>query len=109
MPDCRFVTISGTASIDESGATVYPDNVEAQIEHTLKVVGAILESRSMGFEDVIRGHAYFKHSADAEKLEKPAARYGLPTSRVVVSQNDICRGDLLFELEVDAAREEGLR
>jgi enamine deaminase RidA (YjgF/YER057c/UK114 family) len=105
-PDCRSISVSGTASIDQEGATTHLGDADAQIEFTLEVVGAILNSRDMGFADVTRGNAYFKDPADAEKLEGLARRYGLPLSRVVVSHNDVCRDDLLFELEVDAVRVE---
>jgi hypothetical protein len=59
----------------------------------------------MDFLDVARANAYFKDSAAAASLRKNAEQHGLPVSRVVVSQNDVCREDLLFELEVDAVKE----
>ena len=101
-PEVRTLFVSGTASIDAEGFTVHDDDVNAQIEQTFQVVGAILESRGMGFADVTRANAYFKSPADAGALVGHATRHGLPLSRVVVSQDEICRGDLLFELEVDA-------
>ncbi|NNM06955.1 MAG: hypothetical protein HKO65_17795, partial [Gemmatimonadetes bacterium] len=103
-PDYRQVLVSGTASIDPDGVTTHLDDLDAQIDYTLEIVGAILESRGMDFSDVIRGNAYFKHSGEAGNLGLIAGRHGLPMSRVVVSQNHVCRGDLLFELEVDAVR-----
>ncbi len=106
MPAFRSILVSGTASIDPDGATVHLGDVDAQVGHTLEVVGAILESREMDFADVIRGNAYFKDTAAAVALEEHAYRHGLPLSRVVISLNEVCREDLLFELEVDAVRVE---
>jgi enamine deaminase RidA (YjgF/YER057c/UK114 family) len=101
-PDCRSVYVSGTASIDRSGRSVHEGDVGAQIGKTLEVVGALLGSRGMRFSDVGRANAYFKHPEDAGVLSRYASEYGLPMGRVIVSRNDICRSELLFEIEVDA-------
>ena len=105
-PDSRSVLVSGTASIDPEGATAHLGDVDAQVAYTLEIVGAILESRNMDFLDVARGNAYFKDKAGAVSFQQNASRHGLPVSRVVISQNDVCREDLLFELEIDAVRVE---
>jgi enamine deaminase RidA (YjgF/YER057c/UK114 family) len=102
-PGSRRVLVSGTASIDLQGLTVHRGDVEAQIKLTTRVVGAILASRGMGFGDVVRGNAYFKEEDHARALGPQLPRFGLPSSRLLVSQNTVCREDLLFELEVDAA------
>lgn len=107
VPGRRSLFVSGTASIDTSGATTHLGNVEGQIEQTLEVVGAILDARGMDFGDVVRGNAYFRHPGDAVRLSGAAVRHGLPLSRIVVSQNDVCRDDLLFELEIDALTPDG--
>jgi enamine deaminase RidA (YjgF/YER057c/UK114 family) len=101
-PDSRSVLVSGTASIDPEGATAHLGDVEAQVAYTLKIVEAILKSRGMDFGDVTRGNAYFKDSVGAATWGRNASRLGLPLSRVVVSENHVCRHDLLFELEIDA-------
>lgn len=105
-PDFRSVLVSGTASIDRDGNTAHAGDVDAQVALTLEVVGAILQSRAMRFSDVTRANAYFKHRGDAGALSKYGSRCGLPVARVVVSHNDICRDELLFEIEVDAVRPE---
>jgi enamine deaminase RidA (YjgF/YER057c/UK114 family) len=105
-PGFRSILVSGTASIDPNGSTVHVGDVRAQIGRTLEVVEAILQSRGMDFADVIRANAYFRHPGDFELLSSHGGRYRLPTSRVVVSHADICRDDLLFEIELDAAMSE---
>jgi enamine deaminase RidA (YjgF/YER057c/UK114 family) len=101
-PGSRAVLVSGTASIDPEGVTAHLGDVDAQIAFTIEVVEAILKSRNLDFQDVTRGNAYFKDSEGALTFKEHATRHGLPVSRLVVSQNDVCREDLLFELEVDA-------
>jgi len=103
-PDCRTVFVSGTASINQEGATVHVGDVDAQIEWTLQVVRAILESKCLDFGDVVWGNAYFKEPADCWRLEEIALRHGLSPEWLVVSHHTVCRPDLLFELEVTAAR-----
>jgi len=106
-PTCRSVFVSGTASIDSEGSSVNLGDVDAQIGHTLEVVGAILESRGMDFSDVTRGNAYFKDQAGAMYLDQHGSRHGLPISRIVISNSEVCREDLLFELEVNAVKAKG--
>lgn len=103
-PDFRSVLVSGTASIDRDGRTAHAGDVDAQVRLTLEVVAAILQSRGMRFTDVTRANAYFKHARDVGALSKYGSQFGLPAARVVVSHNDICRDELLFEIEVDAVR-----
>ena len=102
MPDHCRVFISGTASIDPEGKTVHIGNTNAQIALTLEVVEGILKSLGMSYSDVTRANAYFKHTKDIPAFNKYCKKYGLPAARVVAAQNDICRDELLFEIEVDA-------
>jgi len=103
-PGFRRVLVSGTASIDPEGRTAHRGRVEDQIALTVRVVEAILESRGMGWEDVVRGNAYFKDASHVRGLEPRLADHGLPRERFLVSRNTVCREDLLFELEADAVR-----
>ena len=101
---CSFITLKYSAFCCSEGVTAHHGDVDSQIAYTLRIVEAILKSRGMDFSDVTRGNAYFRDSAGAGSLEENALRHGLPVSRLVVSQNDVCRDDLLFELEIDAAK-----
>ena len=56
----------------------------------------------MSHSDVTRANAYFKYTKDAPAFKGYCEKYGLPASRIVVAHNDICRNELLFEIEVDA-------
>jgi enamine deaminase RidA (YjgF/YER057c/UK114 family) len=105
-PGFRRVLVSGTASIDPQGRTAHAGQLEAQITLTTEVVGAILESRGMGYRDVVRGNAYFNNAGNAEALAPVLRELGLPMNRILVSRNTVCREDLLFEMEVDAVRME---
>lgn len=104
LPDHRRLYISGTASIDTDGTTVHIDDPQAQVALTMKVVHAILDSRNMSWLDVTRALAYFKHAEDAPIFEKYCMLNDVPPLPVVIAENDICRGELLFEIEMDAVK-----
>jgi len=104
MPDHRRLMVSGTASIDLQGRTAHVGDVDAQVDLTMRVVGAILKSREMDWADVCRAVAYVKHAKDAPALARYCAARRLPALPVVTAKAEICREGLLFEIEVDAAR-----
>ena len=56
----RQLLVSGTASIAPDGKTEHVGDVRAQIERTMQVAGAILESRHMSLADVLAGHGIFQ-------------------------------------------------
>lgn len=98
----RQLLVSGTASIEPGGMTVHVGDVRKQIELTMQVVGAILESRGLGFAEVSRATAYFKSGADVPVFQTWLAENELRAMPVVNTGCEICRDDLLFEIELDA-------
>jgi len=100
----RRLHISGTASIAPGGKTLWVDDVRKQVELTMDVVEAILRSRGYTFADLTRATAYFRHSADAGVFVKWLEENRLTQMPVVSAQCDVCRDDLLFELEAEAER-----
>lgn len=103
-PGSRLLTISGTASIEPGGRTVHLGDCRRQIALTMEVVHAILQSRGMAWSDTCRAIAYFKKISDAPLLEAYCTGNALPTLPVAVSHADVCRDDLLFEIELDAVK-----
>lgn len=103
-PDHRRIYVSGTASIDEAGKTVFIGDVQAQVKLTMEVVEAILQSRDMDWADVVRSLVYFKSDEDMSLFETYRKEHDLPRFPAIVTENDVCRGDLLFEIEVDAIK-----
>ncbi len=100
--ESRLLMISGTASIDPNGATAHIGDTKQQIALTMDVVHEILKSRGMDWMDVIRGIAYFKDIREVHLLQEYCDQEHIPPLPIVVSHADICRHDLLFEIELDA-------
>ena len=98
----RQLLISGTASIAPGGKTSHVGNVEAQIDRTMEVVEGILTSQRMSLADTSRAIAYFKSAKDAAVFSKWLKRRGVKDLPLLNVCCDICRPDLLFELELDA-------
>lgn len=103
-PRERRLIVSGTASIDEQGKTVYEGDIGAQIRHTMKVVEALLGSRQMSWSNVIRAIAYVKQPGFAEDFSHYLASSALPALPWITTHSEVCRDNLLFEIEVDAAK-----
>lgn len=104
QPGHRRLLVSGTASIEPGGATAHVGDVRAQVKTTMEVVHAILGSCDMGWADSVRAIAYLKHAADMPAFHAYCRENALPAMPVIVTKNDVCRDDLLFELEVDAIK-----
>jgi enamine deaminase RidA (YjgF/YER057c/UK114 family) len=103
-PGCRHLLVSGTASIGPEGQTAHGGDPGRQIERTMEVVSAILQSRGQTFDDVTRATAYFKSAADFPLFTAWGLSHGQGRMPVVAAGCDICRDDLLFEIELDAVK-----
>jgi enamine deaminase RidA (YjgF/YER057c/UK114 family) len=96
--------VSGTASIAADGATAHVEDLEGQVSLTMQVVREILRSRDMDWRDVTRAIVYIKATAGRTVFEDFCREQELPPLPAVVLVSDVCRDDLLFEIEVDACR-----
>jgi enamine deaminase RidA (YjgF/YER057c/UK114 family) len=101
---CRHLLVSGTASIDEHGETRFPGDFAAQAHRTLENVQALLHDSSMRWDDVVAATVFLKRPQDLEAYRAIAAEHGIAEMPQVVVVADVCRADLLFEIEVTAGR-----
>ena len=102
---CRNLLISGTASIEPGGKTAHIDDPDRQLGLTLDVVEAILRSREMAWSDTARGIMYLKRPEYLPLWQAQIRKRGLEGLPIITIQADICRDDLLVELELDAVRQ----
>lgn len=99
----RELYISGTASIARSGKTAYVGDTKAQIGLTMEVAAALLQSRRMDWNHCTRAIAYLKYAQDAPLFAQYLSEHGLEGLPLTWMHADVCRDDLLFEIELDAA------
>jgi enamine deaminase RidA (YjgF/YER057c/UK114 family) len=102
LSDHRRLYISGTASIEPGGKTIHVGDTKKQIDLTMEVAHAILTSRGMEWSDVSRAIAYFKDLNDTPLLDAYCKEHNMSGVPIAVAHGDICRDDLLFEIEADA-------
>jgi len=95
--------LSGTASIDKQGQTENVGNVSRQVEYTLNKIESLLEPIGGDFKDTIAAMAFVKHASDTSIVKKILKKRLGEDFPCVYMVADVCRDDLLFELETDVA------
>lgn len=101
-PNFRHLIVSGTAGIEYGGKSAFVGDLDRQINLSLDVAEAILKSRGMDWDDTLRAVAYIKDFSCAGEFRKIQKKRGLEKLPCVAIQADVCRDDLLFEIELDA-------
>lgn len=103
-PANRTLLVSGTASIEPGGATIHADDVGKQIQLTMDVVEAILSSRDMGWQDATRAVMYLKQAEYNNLWQTWLRKNELTNLPLLTVVADVCRDDLLVELEIDTVK-----
>jgi enamine deaminase RidA (YjgF/YER057c/UK114 family) len=101
----RQIFVSGTAAIDATGRSLYPRDAAAQIGRTLEVVESLIGEKGAKFKDMRTATVYLKNAGDLSVYEKLAGRLGLMNLPAVFVVADICRDELLFEMDALAVVE----
>lgn len=91
--------VSGTASLDETGATVHVNDLDAQITRMLINVAGLLEGQGAGFEDIVSAITYVKRPEDAARVQARLSAGGCSNFPNMVVHGPVCRPELLCEIE----------
>ncbi len=95
-----MLLISGMASIDDAaGLTLHVDDAEAQTRTTIEKATALLEGGGSSWARVVSGIVYVKPGFEA-LLDYPPLAELLQRHPLAVSLADVCRDDLLVEIEL---------
>ncbi|MCK5794198.1 MAG: hypothetical protein KAH12_05810, partial [Anaerolineales bacterium] len=98
-PAAEMVYISGTASIDAEGNTTHIGNASKQIEATIDNVRAVMEQMHCPEDKLVQVVAYCKNTEVERVFNSYKHQMQWPWATVIC---DICRDDLLFEIEAAA-------
>ena len=98
-PASEMVYISGTASIDAEGNTTHIGNAPKQIEATIDNVRAVMEQMHCPEDKLVQVIAYCKDWDVERVFNSYKKQMQWPWVTVIC---DICRDDLLFEIEAAA-------
>ncbi len=108
LPGASMLFLSGTASVDERGATVHAGDFAAQCLRTFRNLTRLLVAEGASWHDVIRTTCYLRDiERDYQAFNelrtwflRAAAVDPLPASTGI--QARLCRSDLLVEIEAIA-------
>lgn len=99
--------ISGTASINSKGETVFSNDPQGQITETLSNVGALLKTQRAHLQDMVLTTAYCKNKKTYERFRDTVKHPELEDIPFVSVYADACRGKLLFEIDGIAVKRHG--
>jgi enamine deaminase RidA (YjgF/YER057c/UK114 family) len=94
--------LSGTAAIDERGKSLFIGDIRGQIGCTLDKVEALMAQTGASLSDVAAATVFVKQAGHAGVFWELADERGLAELPVVCVVADVCRGDLLFEIDAEA-------
>lgn len=108
LGDKTMLMISGTASVDEAGLTVYVGDFRAQLWRTYRNISALLASEGATWQDIVRTTCYLRDiERDYRDFNEVRTTFfdwlgldPLPASTGI--QARLCREDLLIEIEAIA-------
>jgi len=98
----RTIHISGTASINAAGASTYLGDAEHQSLDTLMSIAAILKEHGGTLNDIKSATLFCKNRECYEAWERATQLLGIPAIPKVCVIADVCRDDLLVEMEAVA-------
>ena len=92
--------VSGTAGLDETGATICIGDLEGQARRMLLNVESLLKGQGANFSDVVSAITYLKHPEDAYRLKEIFHETGYDGFPNVLVAAEVCRAELLCETEL---------
>jgi enamine deaminase RidA (YjgF/YER057c/UK114 family) len=95
----RLLELSGTASIDETGASIHLGDPAAQIGCTFSKIETLLAPLSLDMTHLAGGVAFLKNVRDRDVLLSALRERGYADLPLIPVHADVCRDDLLFEID----------
>jgi enamine deaminase RidA (YjgF/YER057c/UK114 family) len=102
-----MIQVSGTAAIDEKGKSLYVGDIRGQISCTFDKIESLLEPQGAGLEDICAATAFVKRPEFGETFRQTVAARGLEEFPCVCVVANICRDELLFEIDAEAIIKRG--
>jgi enamine deaminase RidA (YjgF/YER057c/UK114 family) len=100
--DSSLFHLSGTAAIDERGKSLFPGDIRSQITCTLDKVEGLLAQIGAGLCQVCAATVFVKLPEYAAIFQEIAVERGLDGFPAVCVVADVCREELLFEIDAEA-------
>jgi len=100
--DVKLIQVSGTAAIDEHGVSLHPGDIRSQINCTFDRIETLLGQEGADLRSIAAATAFVKRPEYAPIFWKMAADRGLTEFPAVCVVADVCREELLFEIDAEA-------
>ena len=101
--DAVHTYVSGTAAIDEQGKSLFPGDCRAQVHCTLDNVEAVVAQTGASLQDICQATIFLKRAEDLSVYRQVAQERGLAEMPAIYVLADVCRDELLFEMDTIAA------
>jgi enamine deaminase RidA (YjgF/YER057c/UK114 family) len=102
IEDRQTIFVSGTASIDGEGRTVHRGEYEGQVIETLLNIAVLLEEQGARLRDIAQGTLFYKDEKMLATYQEVSHLLGLEDLPLIPVRADICRPELLVEIEAVA-------
>lgn len=102
LGDHALVLVSGTAAIDERGRSLFPRDPVRQIRRTLENLCALLANAEATPDQIVQATVFVKHKEVWPVFVRLASEFGFNAEGCVAMVADVCRPDLLFEMDATA-------
>jgi enamine deaminase RidA (YjgF/YER057c/UK114 family) len=100
--DVSLIQVSGTAAIDDHGLSLYSGDVRSQINCTFDKIESLLGQEGASLGDIAAATVFVKNPEYASVFWKMAKDRGLEEFPAVCVVADVCREELLFEIDAEA-------
>jgi enamine deaminase RidA (YjgF/YER057c/UK114 family) len=100
--DINLIQVSGTAAIDEHGVSLHPGDIRSQIDCTFDKIETLLNQEGADLRNIAAATVFVKKPEYASIFWKMAADRGVADFPAVCVVADVCREELLFEMDGEA-------
>jgi enamine deaminase RidA (YjgF/YER057c/UK114 family) len=97
-----LIQVSGTAAIDKHGVSLYPGDIRSQINCTFDKIESLLHQEGADLRNIAAATVFVKSPEYASIFWEMATDRGLADFPAVCVVADICREELLFEIDAEA-------
>jgi enamine deaminase RidA (YjgF/YER057c/UK114 family) len=101
-PQRTQIYVSGTAAIDDQGNSLFIGDARTQIIKILEIVDALLKGEGASLTDICDATVFLKKAEDISVYYDTISDLGLKDLPAVCIVADVCREELLFEIDAMA-------
>jgi len=86
-------------SFNEKGESIYIGDISSQVKYTVEVVDSLIHPEGASFLDLCEATVFLKRKSDFPLYQETAESLGLSDIPAMYLVADVCRDELLFELD----------